>query len=213
MLSQILGHLRFRNPGTMRTECSVSTWVDGTWIPKNVYLPRSRSHLFRFVTEPFIVPGLYEQYTNGTAGPSVDEFTLSQNMGDRVAEIMEEHYQTFITEEDFMLMADAGLNWIRLPIGFWALETFGNEPFLEGVCWKYIVQALQWARKYGLRVKLDLHASPGSANGWNHSGRIGQLNFLRGAMGLANAQRTLDYIRRLAEFIHQPEWRDVVPIL
>ena len=197
----------------MRTECSVSTWVDGTWIPKNVYLPRSRSHLFRFVTEPFIVPGLYEQYTNGTAGPSVDEFTLSQNMGDRVAEIMEEHYQTFITEEDFMLMADAGLNWIRLPIGFWALETFGNEPFLEGVCWKYIVQALQWARKYGLRVKLDLHASPGSANGWNHSGRIGQLNFLRGAMGLANAQRTLDYIRRLAEFIHQPEWRDVVPIL
>lgn len=134
-------------------------------------------------------------------------------MGDQLATIMEEHYSTFITEEDFMLMADAGLNWIRLPIGFWALETLDGEPFLEGVSWKYIVQALGWARKYGLRVKLDLHASPGSANGWNHSGRIGSLNFLRGVMGLANAQRTLDYIRRLAEFINQPEWKDVVPVL
>ncbi|KAJ9122334.1 hypothetical protein QFC22_001755 [Naganishia vaughanmartiniae] len=165
-----------------------------------------------FVTEPFIVPALYEKYTNGSGGQSVDEFTLSQNMGDQLATIMEEHYNTFITEEDFMLMADAGLNWIRLPIGYWALETFANEPFLEGVSWKYIVKALGWARKYGLRVKLDLHATPGSANGWNHSGRIGSLNFLRGVMGLANAQRTLDYIKRLAEFINQPEWRDVVPI-
>lgn len=29
-------------------------------------------------------------------------------------------------------------------------------------------------------------------------------------MGLANAQRSLDYIRILAEFISQPEYRDVV---
>lgn len=28
--------------------------------------------------------------------------------------------------------------------------------------------------------------------------------------GLANAQRSLDYIRIIAEFISQPEWRDVV---
>lgn len=177
------------------------------------HAPYLSSSCVRFVTEPFIVPALYETYTNGSGGQSVDEFTLSQNMGDQIATIMEEHYDTFITEEDFMLMADAGLNWIRLPIGFWALETLDGEPFLEGVSWKYILKALGWARKYGLRVKLDLHASPGSANGWNHSGRIGSLNFLRGVMGLANAQRTLDYIKRLAEFINQPEWKDVVPVL
>jgi glucan 1,3-beta-glucosidase len=29
-------------------------------------------------------------------------------------------------------------------------------------------------------------------------------------MGYVNAQRTLDYIRILAEFIHQPQYRDVV---
>lgn len=31
-------------------------------------------------------------------------------------------------------------------------------------------------------------------------------------MGLANAQRTLDYIRIITEFISQPEYRNVVPM-
>lgn len=40
----------------------------------------------------------------------------------------------------------------------------------------------------------------------------GQVNFLYGPMGLANAQRTLDYIRVITEFISQPEYAPVVPI-
>ena len=59
---------------------------------------------------------------------------------------------------------------------------------------------------------MDFHAVPGSQNGWNHSGKLGTVNLLNGPMGLANAQRTLDYIRIFAEFISQPEYRDVVAI-
>ena len=36
------------------------------------------------------------------------------------------------------------------------------------------------------------------------------MSFLNGTMGYANAQRTLDYIRIIAEFISQPEYSDVV---
>ncbi len=82
---------------------------------------------------------------------------------------MTAHYDTFITEQDFANIAGAGLNWVRLPIGFWALETYANEPFLEGVAWEYVLKAIKWARKYGLRINLDLHAVPGSQNGYNHS--------------------------------------------
>lgn len=42
---------------------------------------------------------------------------------------------------------------------------------------------------------------PGSQNGYNHSGRLGLINFLNGVMGIANAQRGLEYIRILTEFI------------
>ena len=31
-------------------------------------------------------------------------------------------------------------------------------------------------------------------------------------MGVANAQRALDYIRIITEFISQPEWVNVVPV-
>lgn len=38
---------------------------------------------------------------------------------------------------------------------------------------------------------------------YNHSGKFGQVNFLNGPMGIANAQRALDYIRIFTEFISQ----------
>ncbi|KAJ3520446.1 hypothetical protein NMY22_g12754 [Coprinellus aureogranulatus] len=180
-----------------------------------------------FVLEPFITPALYQRYDG-----ALDEWTLSTMMAADTANgglnQLEEHYNTFIasealssrstftdfgaqTEKDIAEIAGAGLNWVRLPIPFWAIETWAGEPFLAKTSWKYIVRLLGWCRKYGLRVNLDLHTIPGSQNGYNHSGRAGEINFMQGIMGLANAQRALNYIRTITEFISQPEWRNVVP--
>lgn len=161
------------------------------------------------VLEPFITPAYFEKYKG-----AVDEWTLSEliaadpNSGGLQA-FLENHYDTFITEADFANIAGAGLGWVRIPIPFWAIETRGAEPFLEGIAWKYFLKACQWARKYGIRINLDLHVMPGSQNGFNHSGRLGLINFLNGYMGIANAQRGLEYIRVLTEFISQPEYSHV----
>ncbi|KAF5367021.1 hypothetical protein D9758_003863 [Tetrapyrgos nigripes] len=164
------------------------------------------------VTEPFITPALYQKYP----GTARDEFTLSQAMRADTANggigQMEEHYKTFITEQDIAEIAGAGLNFLRIPIAFWAIETWEGEPYLERTSWTYFLKVLGWARKYGLRICLDLHAVPGSQNGYNHSGKLAGPNFLVGNMGIANAQRTLYYIRILVEFISQPEYRDLIPI-
>ena len=89
-------------------------------------------------------------------------------------------------------------------------KSIGKQFSDPGFICSYFLKAIQWARKYGIRINLDLHALPGSQNGWNHSGRLGTINVLNGPMGLANAQRSLDYIRILAEFISQDEYKDVV---
>lgn len=47
------------------------------------------------------------------------------------------------TEQDIAEIAGAGLNWIRLPIPFWAIETWPGEPFLAKTSWKY-VHVLRW---------------------------------------------------------------------
>ncbi|KAI0825018.1 glycoside hydrolase [Trametes gibbosa] len=165
------------------------------------------------VTEPFIVPALYEKYANASA-PPVDEWTLSEHLtaDNALAEELENHYKTFITEQDFAEIAAAGLNFVRIPIAYWAIEVRENEPFLPKTSWNYFLKAIQWARKYGLRINLDLHALPGSQNGWNHSSKLGQINVLLGPMGIANAERALDYIRIIAEFISQPEYKELIPL-
>lgn len=143
------------------------------------------------VLEPLVVPSLFEPYVNAVP-PAQDEWTLSQAMAADTANgglaQLEKHYDTFIvrplvllfvsflivhlqTEEDFAQIAGAGLNWVRLPIPYWAIETYPDEPFLERVVWKYVLKAFKWARKYGLRISLDLRTIPGSQNGFNHSGK------------------------------------------
>lgn len=111
---------------------------------------------------PGSVPSLFEPYLK-----AVDEYTLSQALRDKGGElylesVMRQHYETFITEQDFAQIAQAGFNYIRIPIGYWAVETVEEEPFLGGVSWDYFVRAIGWARKYGLRI--DLGES--SLNGW-----------------------------------------------
>ncbi|KAF9269496.1 glycoside hydrolase [Marasmius fiardii PR-910] len=161
------------------------------------------------VLEPnsfFRCPAPFEKYQP----QAVDEYTLHQAMGADLPTVLEEHYNTFITEKDFAEIAGAGLNYVRIPLPYWAVETHPDEPFLPKVAWKYFLKAIQWSRKYGLRINLDLHTVPGSQNDWNHSGRRGSVNFLHGPMGWANAQRTLEIVRTIAEFISQKEYRDVV---
>jgi glucan 1,3-beta-glucosidase len=128
-----------------------------------------------FVLEPFISPALFQAY------PGVrDEWDLTTavSASGNLTDFLVQHYSTFITEEDIAQIAGAGLNWIRLPIPFWAIEKWDDigsdnapsgpeisEPFLARVCWQYILRVLEWARKYGIRVNLDLHTIPGSQNG------------------------------------------------
>jgi aryl-phospho-beta-D-glucosidase BglC (GH1 family) len=88
-----------------------------------------------FVLEPFISPAIFQKYPD-----AVDEWTLSTLMAADTANgglnQIEDHYNTFITEQDIAEIAGAGLNWIRLPIPFWAIETWAGEPFLAKVSWK-----------------------------------------------------------------------------
>ena len=86
--------------------------------------------------EPFITAAYFEPY-NDTV---LDEFDLSVQLGSNLTAFMTNHYETFITEKDFAEIAGAGLNWIRLPVGYWAVETWTGEPFLEGVSWQYFVK-------------------------------------------------------------------------
>ncbi|KAJ9055148.1 hypothetical protein DSO57_1007372 [Entomophthora muscae] len=162
------------------------------------------------VPEPFIVPSLYRPYV---ASHNIkDEWGLCEAVGKvRCTKILTHHYDKWLTEDEIKRLADAGINHVRIPLGYWAVDINDDEPFVYGA-WEYLLRGIQWCRKYGLRVMIDFHAAPGSQNGWNHSGRYGQIRFLNPAdpESLENMDRFLDILEGVVRFFSRPEWRNVV---
>ena len=161
--------------------------------------------------EPFITPSLFNSFA--ASDKVVDEYTLTQKLGPVPAKaLLEAHYATFVTEQTFRDIADAGLDHVRIPFSYWAVTTYDGDPYVPKVSWRYLLRGIEWCRKHGLRVKLDLHGAPGSQNGWNHSGRLGAIGWLAGPEGALNAQRTLDIHNQLSQFFAQDRYKNVVTI-
>ena len=161
--------------------------------------------------EPFITPSLFNSY-NPNDG-IVDEWTLTTKLGaTNAAQTIEKHYSKFITEADFAAIQAAGFDHVRIPYSYWAVTTYPGDPYVPKISWRYLLRGIEYARKYGLRVNLDLHALPGSQNGWNHSGKQGPINWLNGTDGSTNAQRSLDLHTQLSTFFAQPRYNNVITI-
>ncbi|OKL59624.1 putative glucan 1,3-beta-glucosidase A [Talaromyces atroroseus] len=125
------------------------------------------------VLEPWITPSLFEK--GGDA--AVDEWSLSQALGSDAAQsLLSQHWNSFITADDFQQMSAAGLNHVRIPVGYWAVVPQSGDPYVQGQL-DVLDQAIDWARDAGLKVIVDLHGAPGSQNGFDNSGRRGSINW------------------------------------
>lgn len=161
--------------------------------------------------EPFITPSLFNTYQSNQN--IIDEYTLSTILGpSKAAQVIEKHYSQFITEDDFASIQAAGFDHVRIPYSYWAVTTYPGDPYVPKISWRYLLRGIEYARQHGLRVNLDLHALPGSQNGWNHSGRQGPIGWLNGTDGALNAQRSLDLHTQLSTFFAQPRYQNVVTI-
>lgn len=151
------------------------------------------------VTEPYITPSLYNNASSiaadmGNYTDIVDEYTLCDVLGyDQARSLLEEHFETWINEDDFKQISEDGFNLVRLPIGYWAWKQDNssglyvsnvtyNDPFVsDGLQLDYLEKALSWAEKYQLNVWIDLHAAPPTQNGFDNSGQrilYGELSWL-----------------------------------
>lgn len=157
--------------------------------------------------EPFITPSLFDY---STSQGIIDEYTLTTLLGTSAQATLEKHYATFVTEQTFADIADAGLDHVRIPFSYWAVTTYDSDPYVFRVSWRYLLRGIEWARKHGLRINLDLHGLPGSQNGWNHSGREGVIGWLNGTDGDLNAQRSLDVHNQLSQFFAQDRYKNIV---
>ncbi|THG01743.1 hypothetical protein TEA_025008 [Camellia sinensis var. sinensis] len=113
---------------------------------------------------------------------------------------LQEHWRTFIVEEDFKFISKNGINAVRIPVGWWiASDPKPPHPYIGGSL-KALDHAFLWSRNYGIKVIIDLHAAPGSQNGFEH--RDG---FQEWGLSEQNIQQTINVIDFLtARYANNP---------
>lgn len=80
--------------------------------------------------EPFITPSVFD---NTYDDQIVDEWTFGERQDRDVAtQAINDHLETFITEEDFAEIKAAGLTHVRIPVPHWAWDKRDFEPFIVG---------------------------------------------------------------------------------
>jgi len=155
--------------------------------------------------EKWMTPGVF----SGLPDWVNDEYQLCQYLGYSAAQQrLRAHWDSWVTEADFAFWASTGINHVRLPIGYWALDIRPGEPWVSG-SWDYVIKAAEWCKKYGLQLMVNLHGAPGSQNGNDHSGRSGPIEFFNDE----NIMRAVGVIGQIARWSAAPEWRDTVSII
>ncbi|PKI82357.1 hypothetical protein MVES1_003481 [Malassezia vespertilionis] len=116
---------------------------------------------------------MYEDWMVQQGGPDTwDEWTFSQNLGDKFDSAFKEHMNSWFTEDHLNQLQKAGINMLRVPIGYWPFlstqET--GEPYRNATQLDRLSDILGWAHQRNMYVLLDLHGLPGSQNGDQSSG-------------------------------------------
>lgn len=116
-----------------------------------------------FILEPWVTPSLF------AATGATNDAELQQILGPAAYnERIREHYETFISENDFKRISAMGLNAVRIPLPWYAFGAQNeNETYIS--CIDYIDRAIEWASKYNLQVLLDLATVPGGQGDSNSS--------------------------------------------
>ncbi|WFD28968.1 hypothetical protein MNAN1_003986 [Malassezia nana] len=133
-----------------------------------------------FVAEKWMSPSLFKCARKGEKG----ELAIPRGYGTSSDGIksararLEKHWDTWITKDDFAEMKKAGVNAVRIPIGYWNLPEakflkdtpFENYTEVYKNSWKYVRRAIKYANDNDIGVMLDLHGAYGSQNGEEKSG-------------------------------------------
>lgn len=142
--------------------------------------------------------------------PIIDEWTAGLYSDPGWASyVLQKHFDEWMTEADWKAIADAGLNHVRIPVPYFMFaEAKGpNAPYLTLNRFAKLKEGVMLAKKYGLKVWIDLHSVPGSQNGYDNSGRAGPVNWPNNPSYYTQTQYAFN---RLVNEFTQPAYKGTV---
>ena len=115
-----------------------------------------------FIFEPWLAS---TEWSNMGCGSYNSEFDCVSALGQSQANaVFQNHWNTWITQGDISQMQSYGLNTIRIPVGYWMMESIvysDSEHFPQGGL-QYLERLCGWASDVGFYIIIDLHGAPGA---------------------------------------------------
>ncbi|KAF8601197.1 glycoside hydrolase [Ceratobasidium sp. AG-I] len=145
---------------------------------------------------------------------AASEFDLVKKLGQNKADqVFAKHWSTWFTQESVNAIADANLNTVRIPLGYWIVESLVNRTteFYPRGGMTHLKQGLRMLKAKGIHVILDLHALPGvAAPGQMFAGRCtSNVQFYTEK----NYQRALNWASTMTALIHSdPDFETVFAV-
>lgn len=146
------------------------------------------------VLERWMDPSFFNQY----APSAQDEWTFCQKASDPT-KALQDHWNSWVTEDDFKQLQAVKVNHVRIPVGYWAfIKPDAGEPYVTTGQKAQLERILGYCNTYGIHAVIDLHGLPGSQNGEMHSGHIGSINFYTDY----NIQRSLKTVQAVVDWMN-----------
>ena len=100
-----------------------------------------------------------EDWFVSLAPHAIDEWGFCKTLGpNHATRVLNQHFQTWITESDIDLLEKHGINHVRIPIGFWALiPTEDDEPYVNGTQLEYLNWMLAELYQRKMYAVIDMH--------------------------------------------------------
>ncbi|KAI0766145.1 glycoside hydrolase family 5 protein [Trametes elegans] len=133
-------------------------------IPDKIYGVNLGSWL---VLEPWMLPAEWTAMGGETCDSCGDcigsEFALAQKYPDTVDRLFEKHWSTWFTQYDVNQLRDAGINTVRIPLGYWIIEQLVDREteFYPRGGIRHLQNGLKMLKEAGIQAILDHHAPPG----------------------------------------------------
>ncbi|KAI7888113.1 glycoside hydrolase superfamily [Mucor mucedo] len=146
------------------------------------------------VLERWMDASIFEKH----APKAQDEWNFCKDASNPT-QALKEHWNSWVTEEDFKQLAAIKANHVRIPVGYWAfIQTDAGEPYVTTGQKAQIERILGYCHKYGMYAVIDLHGLPGSQNGEAHSGHITKIGFYSSH----NIKRSLKTVQAVVDWMN-----------
>src|SRR6266852_3338819 len=116
----------------------------------------------------WLLPEGYMFKFKTTNSPRLIQAAISELVGeDEARQFWKTYRDNYITREDISFIKQSGFNSVRVPFSYRLFVSDGTIPRLEGPGYELLDRVVDWCRREGLYVILDMHAAPGGQTGDN----------------------------------------------